>query len=376
VLLLLPLAKSAKRVAWKHLTFAAGAASRRTAVPRAPGAIGSGTSPFVTIFACLRNALQDLIKSEVKWLKGLPRRQKKKLAGEEWAEFKFNHHVYFMQFALVLGGVLPCHFHDMRENFLWDDYTVQFCKRVLRPWFARHETILKKLGSRLECLGPEPLEFCTCDILPQQNVTDCQAPIRLHPAPLFWNTKHAEAACVKEVFFELSGDLSAKARIIDEAGDDGIVVDERFDILRSLGMSASAHSVQRQPNAIPLHYDMVDPRSFFKDEQACCSVWLVRAIDDESAREAGEYFARCQTALAEKFDIHIKMDITRCDVEEEEYDLSAEGYARLVVAAARGDSTSAIDLFDSLGATSTFSRERKSTIKRFILVLCQHHHER
>lgn len=114
---------------------------------------------------------------------------------------------------------------------------------------------------------------------------------------------------------------------------------------------------------VHIHLSQSNPRSLFEDEDACCSIWMIRAINNNSAERAGEFFATCEEALA-SFEIPIMFEISHMDLEG--FNLSAEGYAHLVVRAARGDRTRAIDFFDSLGSKVLCGRRKISKIMQLI----------
>jgi hypothetical protein len=127
---------------------------------------------------------------------------------------------------------------------------------------------------------------------------------------------------------------------------------------------------QRRQDILPVCFDIHDPKEYFSDNKACCSKWLVHGINNETASEAGEYFAKCQEALA-TVDIPIALEIGVLDVDGQQ-NLSAQGYARLFVAAASGDSSKASDLFDSLSAKTKLHRSMISSVEELILEYSGH----
>ena len=306
--------------------------------------------------ARLRQAAMDLMRREVAWLQSLPVEARMRLVGAvDYLElFRYNHHLTFMAYALVLSGVLPCHYHDVGEGRDWASYTEQFSKKVLRPWFTKHQRFLEMKGFRLHFFE-EPLECCPCEELPRLNVEGCQNQVVLQPGPFFWNKKHPEAAVTKHIFFE-SEETDAS---LDHARDG------RFEVLRCLGMTASSYAAAIQPDVVPVNFDLLDPKTFLGDDGACCSGWMIRPVDSATAGEAGEFFAICEEALA-RFDIPIKFDICAANIEDHNVNLTAEGYARLVVGAARGDRARATDFFNSLSSKATLGRRKIKQIMQLI----------
>lgn len=197
--------------------------------------------------ARLKNAVKDLMRREIAWMRSLPTRVKRHLAEENILEcFRYNHHLYFVVFALVLGGVLPCHYHDVPESDKWPLYIEQFSANVLRPWFTAHQRILEMKGFRLHFFN-SPLEFCACEALPRQAI-GCQDPVRMVAAPLFWNSRHADAPVIQQAFFQ------SDERVARDVHDSG---DYFFEVLRYLGVTSSYLSRARKPNVVPVKFDIV-----------------------------------------------------------------------------------------------------------------------
>jgi len=109
-------------------------------------------------------------------------------------------------------------------------------------------------------------------------------------------------------------------------------------------------------------YDILNPQKFFKNEDVCCSGWLLCGINDIEAEEAGEYFSTCKEALA-KFGIPVKLEFSN---QAKSYNLSPEGYARLVLGAAAGNMVQACEMFEALGAKATLSRRKIATARKLI----------
>jgi len=306
----------------------------------------------------LKHAVHDLMRREIAWLQNLPDNAKLDLVSiaspGPVTNFKYHHHLYFVSFALVLAGVLPCHYHDTTEGHYWDSYTEQFTEHVLCPWFAEHERLLKKKGFRLVSFE-SPREFCVCGDLPRQNVEGCECMIKLKVGPLFWNKQHPEADVVKQAFFPPHPQESDMNVCSAEGAKEDCYP---FETYRILGLCASNHTWQfREMSAI---YYIHDPVALLKDNEVCCSVCMWRALNCVTAGKAGEFFAVCEEALS-KFDISIDMVPPGLSEMGAEYNLPAEGYARLVLGAARGDGTRAIEFFNSLYKSALSNRKIKAT---------------
>lgn len=185
----------------------------------------------------------------------------------------------------------------------------------------------------------EPLEFCACNGHPFQT-SECEDPLILSPSYLFFNENHRGAASVIESF---------------ELGNKG-------------GKEHSVSHASKRKKAFwrsTLLPGILDPRAFFKDENACCSTWFVRSIQDSGAATVGKYFAECEKGLS-KFGIPVKLNMDGDDVSSCRK-LSAEAYARFVVAAASGeDAAKATELFDSLNAKKNLSNGKVVYIKELI----------
>jgi hypothetical protein len=179
---------------------------------------------------------------------------------------------------------------------------------------------------------------------------------------LFWNEMHPDVEKVKEAFFSTEDSLSTR----EDETDDG-PADLYFEVLRILGMTCSCYSLKKRPNRVPLRYDILDPPQFFGDENVCCSGWLLRCINDAEAKEAGEYFAKCEQSLA-SLGIPVKLEISHQAIEEN-VQLSAQGYADLLVAAASNDLVRAYKLFEALNAyigDVRVSRRKAANVRKLI----------
>lgn len=324
------------------------------------------------IFARIKAAVKDLKQREIKWMKNLPREVKGKLTGllarlgDNRAQcFKYNHHLQILQFALVLVGVNACHYQDMPERLNWSEYTEQFYVCVLKPWYTKHQAFLEKRGFQLDnrfasSTNEEPLlKFCPCNGRPFR-APDCGSGICLTPSCLFYNKKHSDAAWVEKMFFESDSDEPWTSSA------DGAYDGAYFDSLRSLGMTTSDYSLTVVQDCILVCFDVLDPVACLKDDEACCSAWLFRGIKDSDARSTGEYFAECEKGLL-KFGIPIKLEITG-----NSRNLTSEGYARLVVAAASGDAARATELFDaSLQVEPKLRKGKVDSVKELIQEYCE-----
>lgn len=143
----------------RRLTIAEVANAYRTAALNASGLWENHREACET--RQMKLVLQSLDRKEILWLKNLPDEVKMELCGDEDVEefFRFNHHLTFVQYALVLGNVLPCHYSGMGlEGGDWAGYTVSFEESVLRPWFSKYQDFLEKKGFRLDSFE-DPLEF-------------------------------------------------------------------------------------------------------------------------------------------------------------------------------------------------------------------------
>eukprot|EP00542_Grammatophora_oceanica_P015694 CAMPEP_0194028450 /NCGR_PEP_ID=MMETSP0009_2-20130614/2406_1 /TAXON_ID=210454 /ORGANISM="Grammatophora oceanica, Strain CCMP 410" /LENGTH=211 /DNA_ID=CAMNT_0038667843 /DNA_START=594 /DNA_END=1229 /DNA_ORIENTATION=- len=209
------------------------------------------------------------------------------------------------------------------------------------------------------------MDVCTCGRLPRMNIVEdcrCQSKIVLHPAPLFWNKKHADADAIKEIYF--------KGEETEASVEDA--TDRDFEICRYLGMSTSGYS-RVQDNVVPISFVFVDEKTLLGDKNASChSPFLIRFVNSTTAGDAGEFFAGCRKGLA-KFDIPITFKIGDSVLEDSNTNLTAQGYARLVVGAACGDRREALDYFMStICGKRSLSSHLKARIKRLIREYVQH----
>jgi len=311
----------------------------------------------------LKKCALDLMHREMSWLKDLPEDDKRQLEeyfDDEELPFPYNHHMTFVSYALVLCGVLPCHYHSVLESTAWPSYTERFCQEVAVPWFTEHKQFLEKRGFRFE-IFQDSTDFCLCERLPRLNARGCQNNLVLHPAPFFWNKKHADADAISEIYFQ--GE-ETQATV-----EDGI--DHFFHVFRFLGMLSSTVAQLARPNVVPITFELPDARTLLGDANACCSPFFNRVVDSTTAGDAGEFFAHCRKGLA-TFDIPIKFDIRNDNVEHYNTNLTAEGYARLVVGAACGDRQEAMGYFNSLSAKASLGKRKVARTKQLIREYAQH----
>jgi hypothetical protein len=317
--------------------------------------------------------IMDLCKREVAWLQSLPPDITETLKKTEALgnhAFLYQHHVTFIQFALVLAGVNACHYHDMMESSGWKAYTQEFNVHVLQPWFSQHATFLTKEGFRLDTIqqGAAPqalIRFCACAALPVRmplgTRVSCHHCFQLQPGcPLFWNQKHRNAALVEEIMLR-PGQPSHAVESGEEAD-----TNRTFHVLRTLGITAGRESLKDfYRGSVPVSYMIRHPERIFQDTDVSWSTWLIRATQGTTgAREAGAYFAECQTALL-PVGITISLKVYR-DFVSSRGNFTDEGWAQLVVTAAAGDAATAMAMYENFDLKVRHSRGTVASIGRLI----------
>ena len=117
---------------------------------------------------------------------------------------------------------------------------------------------------------------------------------------------------------------------------------------------------------IPVTFELLDAKTFLDDANVCCLPFMMRFANSATARDAGSFFADCKRGL-DKVGIPIKVDVRNYHVVHEyKTNLTAEGYASLVVGAACGDENVALDYFNSLKSKISLSKQIIARTKKLI----------
>lgn len=213
---------------------------------------------------------QDLVASEVKWLRSLSKEEKKLCSGNRWTlgagnSFPLNHYCYSGagEVALVLLRIQPC---CVVAHTYWKDMGKKWYENVLKPWVDKHQLIQQ--GFRIGMIPSRAAYYLSDD--GRQGFGN---------GAIFKDTRSLQAGLVDEVFNRTTHPVTME------------------ELHQCFGHPSSITHGPQGDSGITYRFQKL--KEFFSvgNEDICCFPCIKFRAHSQEALAVGQHFRMCREAL-------------------------------------------------------------------------------